>query len=198
MISFALGRQDWKERSLTGDHPPSESPSVRPPAMGIAVSTTVTDPSLSCADNTRSGSHLTAMDALKPRRPRAFRATIVDVSTRVYRILLVDAHVDSLRCTARLLQSLGYECLMAETGGDALLLGQTHKIDILVTDLFLPDITGTLLVEQFAVQFRVPAVVVSGCSPCELRETPPGVDFLIKPIEAERLHQSIRRVLSRQ
>jgi CheY-like chemotaxis protein len=112
-------------------------------------------------------------------------------------VLLVDDHPDSLRSMARLLRSFGYSCRMAECGEAARELAEIESFDILVTDLYLPDISGKQLVEEFARRFHIPSIVVSGAFPLDCYgETPLCVAFLVKPVDVDHLHRAIQRALN--
>ncbi|MBN2085802.1 MAG: response regulator [Anaerolineales bacterium] len=68
-------------------------------------------------------------------------------------ILVVDDHPSSAATLARVIAQLGPEVrvLSAESGGEALTLMQNKKVDILITDLVMPGITGLELIEKMQV-----------------------------------------------
>ena len=79
------------------------------------------------------------------------------------RILLVDDD-DSIRLSLKkALEFGGYEVLSAENGVDALEVLRSEEVDLIVTDLFMPDMDGI----QFAIQLRkialgTPFIAMSG------------------------------------
>ena len=77
------------------------------------------------------------------------------------RVLLVDDHDDSLEVTARLLRLEGYDVLTAATRKDAIAHAQRLRVDLLVTDLGLPDGTGVDLLEEIRKLYPVPAVAMT-------------------------------------
>lgn len=77
------------------------------------------------------------------------------------RVLLVDDHMDGLEITARLLKLEGFEVVTAGMCRDALRLAQRYPIDVVVTDLGLPDGTGMELLGQINQLYRVPGVAMT-------------------------------------
>jgi two-component system cell cycle response regulator CpdR len=63
-------------------------------------------------------------------------------------ILLVDDDADVREAAAAILGTKDYRVLVARTGDDAMrLLGQEH-VDVLLTDIVMPEINGIELAEQ--------------------------------------------------
>src|SRR5439155_442475 len=58
------------------------------------------------------------------------------------RILLVEDHVDTLTAMARLLDAMGHHVTTAATAKDALRLAEQDQIDLVISDLALPDGSG--------------------------------------------------------
>lgn len=130
-----------------------------------------------------------------PRKQQEMFAEAVEPGRT--RVLLVDDHPDSLRSMARLLRSFGYACRMADSGEAARELAEIESFDILITDQYLPDMSGKQLVEEFARRFQVPSIVVSGAFPLDCYgETPLCVAFLVKPVDMDHLHRAIQRALN--
>ena len=58
------------------------------------------------------------------------------------RILIVEDHPASLELLQYLLGAAGYETLQATDGGDAIALMQTERLDLVICDMQLPEISG--------------------------------------------------------
>ena len=73
-------------------------------------------------------------------------------SAPVY-ILVVDDHPSSAATMARVIAQLGpgVRVLSSESGGEALTLMQNKKMDILITDLVMPGMTGLELIEKIQI-----------------------------------------------
>lgn len=77
-------------------------------------------------------------------------------------LLLVEDHPDSAFSLARVLQKRGYVVHIATTAAEALRIFQGNPIDGVVSDLGLPDATGTELITKLRAIKQVPAIALSG------------------------------------
>ncbi|MBI5687509.1 MAG: response regulator [Verrucomicrobia bacterium] len=118
-------------------------------------------------------------------------------------VLLVEDEDPVREFAVRLLREAGYTVLEARNGNDALRLLQeqaSRKIDIMVTDVIMPQMGGKELADQLK-QLR-PAtriLFVSGYTGDALDNSGvlrTGAAFLEKPFSAARLTQKIREVLT--
>jgi CheY-like chemotaxis protein len=62
--------------------------------------------------------------------------------TSAHRVLVVDDHPDAAQALAMLVRLLGYECVTAVTGGEALAQARVSDFDIGIIDIGLPDVSG--------------------------------------------------------
>ena len=111
-------------------------------------------------------------------------------------ILIVEDHGDLRRLFCLALQLEGFRVLEAADGYDALLKLDTHYVDLVVLDLYLPRIAGFVVHQEIrgrAAYAHTPIVIVTSSSEdlshlhvaCVLR----------KPILASRLVEKIRECL---
>jgi CheY-like chemotaxis protein len=97
-----------------------------------------------------------------------------------------------------MLQALGYEVLEAEYGPDALVLLRERHIDVLVTDVGLPGMSGTELADRARkLHPDIVLVFATGDTELESREGRPGAAVLCKPYDAASLAESLHRALAR-
>ncbi|RYY75345.1 MAG: response regulator [Gammaproteobacteria bacterium] len=66
-----------------------------------------------------------------------------------FNLLLIDDNVLNLKTVASLLTQAGYRCILAETGEMAKKLYQENSIDLILTDIQLPDVNGFDLIRYF-------------------------------------------------
>jgi DNA-binding response OmpR family regulator len=112
----------------------------------------------------------------------------------VARILIVDDDKLSSAALAALLRGLGHEILRAYSVREALDAGSTG-VDLLVSDLCLPDGRGEVL----ATSLRVPAIAMSGLDSTADRQKSLAAGFalhLVKPIELDELEAAVKRLLA--
>ena len=89
-----------------------------------------------------------------PSNPR-IQQEIFDFRSGGETVLLVEDDPAVRRMSAEALRSAGYRVLVAPSAADALHLAQDHKgpLDLLLTDVVMPGMTGPELAEQFLLHF---------------------------------------------
>jgi DNA-binding response OmpR family regulator len=98
-----------------------------------------------------------------------------------------------------LLTRIGYRVSTAETFHEALQLATTNDFDLLVSDIGLPDGNGFELLKEIRKRRRIDAIALSGFGMEDdlQRSREAGfADYLIKPINLDRLQSAIRQVAS--
>jgi CheY-like chemotaxis protein len=117
-----------------------------------------------------------------------------------HKILLVDDEPELLGSWERILRPLGYACLIASTGTEAMVLIDRQAPDLIVSDLRLPGIDG-LAVARYA-RARLPAILVLLVSADDsdgtrdaAREIGAGA-FLAKPFANAAFRQAVERLLA--
>ena len=112
-------------------------------------------------------------------------------------ILVVDDEPSIRHLIGRTLEDQGYQVLEAPTAQHAMVVAERHisEIDLLVTDVMLPDISGFDLAYCLGGIMKV--LVVSGHAEDDpgVRTGLRGTRFLRKPFRADELLRSVRRVL---
>jgi len=119
-------------------------------------------------------------------------------------ILLVDDEPLVRKATSRLLRSLGYTVLAAESGEVALALANQHldDIDLVLTDVVMPEMNGLDLARELS--RRSPSLKIlfmSGFTDGVLAERgvlKPGVMYLQKPIQRDELASCLTSALGRE
>ncbi len=119
--------------------------------------------------------------------------------------ILVAEDEESVRTMVRkILSSAGYTVLEARHGADALLVSREFQgpIDLLLTDVVMPELNGLRLAEIIGRERPDTAVVfMSGYTRDEVDRkglTEPGVAFIPKPFTVSELASLVRQVLDRR
>jgi len=115
------------------------------------------------------------------------------------RILLVDDDLHLRTAVTRTLKSRGYEVLEAVDGRDALRVLRRENVDLLITDVVMPEMNGRELVEAAAREYpHIRVLYTSGYTDDEIvrrgiRQA--EVEFLEKPFAAGALAAKVKAVL---
>lgn len=115
-------------------------------------------------------------------------------------ILIVDDDINILELIQRHLQSLDYHTYKAVSVKEAVAILRDTEIDLLITDLKMPEVDGFQLI-QFASEHypNLPKLVVTGYPSIQdaLSAIKSGaVDYLVKPFTKEELKQGVLKSLS--
>jgi CheY-like chemotaxis protein len=117
----------------------------------------------------------------------------------IYTVLVCEDETLIRLDTVDLLQELGHIAVEAENGMQALALLANRPIDILMTDIGLPDLRGDELARR-ARQMRPeqPIVFVTGHSEVAGFEGAPRIVLLKKPYAFEALERAIAAVMAKE
>ena len=110
------------------------------------------------------------------------------------RLLLVDDHPNTLQSLHLLLQARGHRVATAASVAEALAAAAAERFDLVISDLGLPDGTGTELMEQLRAAYGLRGVALSGYGLEEdlARSRKAGfVAHLVKPVSFVELHRVI-------
>ena len=114
-------------------------------------------------------------------------------------ILLVEDEEMVLKLVLRTLKKHGYHVLEARNARDALTICKKYgmSIDVLITDVRMPDLSGYDLTRAMKSICSVPVIYVSGYA--DLEDNPGGGEswFLSKPFTADQLLSAVRNALQR-
>ena len=113
-------------------------------------------------------------------------------------ILIVDdEEMDRLQCRVAL-EDAGHQLLFAPDGETALRAFQKYDIDVVITDLVMPNTNGFLLIQQLLEEDeRALIIAVSGVSPEHLDRAGKmgAMRTLAKPLGAHDLLKAVDQVL---
>jgi len=118
-------------------------------------------------------------------------------------ILIVDDEIGVRELLSEVLQDEGYSVSLAENAAQARDLHASKHHDVVLLDIWMPDMDGVSLLKEWAAQQRltVPVIMMSGHATIEtaVEATRIGaIDFLEKPIALTKLLQTIESALTRQ
>jgi len=115
-------------------------------------------------------------------------------------ILLVDDDIDILELLQRHLKSMDYHTYKAVSVKEALYILKDTEIDLLVTDINMPEIDGLELVKYVAEHFpNMPKLVVTGFPSVEDASSVikhGATDYLTKPFTKVELELAVKKALT--
>ncbi len=117
-----------------------------------------------------------------------------------FKILVVDDEAQILRVLRRGLEAKGYEVATAPDALTALDILNSSSIDLLITDLRMPDVDGIQLCSRVRKSFRLPIIVLSvkGEEATKVEALDAGADdYITKPFGMDELLARVR-ALSRR
>ncbi len=122
-----------------------------------------------------------------------------DPSTK--RILLVDDDPEIIESMQAVLESRGYEILVARDGNQGLVLAEAQNPDLVVLDMMMPKRSGFLVLEKLRRSrpnpMRVIMITANEGSRHKAYAEMLGVDdYIRKPFAMDRLLESVDRLLS--
>ncbi|MNM33787.1 Blue-light-activated protein [compost metagenome] len=107
-------------------------------------------------------------------------------------ILLVEDNADARAMTGDLLGMLGHAVTAVGTAEEALPLLGTPGLELLLTDISLPQMSGAELAEVAARDYpRLEVVFSTGHAPANSGVSDPHARFLVKPFSIEQLQQAL-------
>jgi signal transduction histidine kinase/CheY-like chemotaxis protein len=134
-----------------------------------------------------------------PPTPRIAKFTAPVPESRPLRILLVDDHQDTCIALERLLVRRGHLVAAAHNVRSAMEAAARNSFDLLISDIALPDGTGTELMTYLRAISRIPGIAISGfgMNGDVQKSLDAGfIEHLVKPVKMENLEAAIDRVMA--
>ena len=115
--------------------------------------------------------------------------------------LIIDDYPACRDIVSQQLKHFGFLCLQADNAQDAIYIARQKSIDLVLTDEFMPDMTGRqLAVHLLALQPDMKIIILTGDTlfANKLSSTDHQLmsDYLIKPVQLQELLGSLKKVLS--
>jgi DNA-binding response OmpR family regulator len=115
------------------------------------------------------------------------------------RILVVEDEDDLRQLTAEVLVNAGFQVEVAQNGAIAWSMLQLSKFDLLITDQFMPQLSGVeLLTKVHAARMTLPVIMATGFLPTwefALHPCLQSVKMLLKPYSFHKLLATVKNVL---
>ncbi len=129
--------------------------------------------------------------AMEATRPPVFLPVLAPL-----RILAVEDEPEVLDLLRAMLGHAGHTVFSAASGREALALFGREPVDLVISDLGMPGMTGLALAAELRRQRAIPIVLLTGWADELDRDALPGVDVVLaKPFSRERLFDAIARAV---
>ncbi|MBF0101501.1 MAG: response regulator [Desulfobacterales bacterium] len=119
------------------------------------------------------------------------------------RILVIDDELHIREMLAKLLTRHGHEVLTAEDGRQGIQLHSKQPVDLVITDIIMPEVEGMEVIRVFKHNFStVPIIAISGGGRIEpytylkMAEELGATRTFKKPFETKELIQTIKELLN--
>lgn len=115
-------------------------------------------------------------------------------------ILIAEDDANARQLFARILSRAGHQILEGTDGEEALQLFERHPVDLVITDLAMPKMSGFGLITNIHIRKpRFPIILVSGYLSEDAAKDilDEHVEFIPKPIDRNRLITTVNRLLPR-
>jgi len=125
----------------------------------------------------------------------------VDAQSDPKTILVVDDDISVLTVIKCMLESSDYNVLLANNADVALRMAQRHdlSIDLMLTDVMMPDVSGPDLAKQMQViRPQMKVLIMSGYADSEVvrvKVLDHALGFLPKPFTSDSLLETVKRAI---
>lgn len=115
-------------------------------------------------------------------------------------ILLVDDEPEVLHLVTRILSAEGTVMIEARTGAEALAVARQTRLDLVILDIKLPDMSGTEVLRRIRrIDSGVPVIMVTSYGSVETVRTSMecgAFDYLTKPFDNREVRRVAREALA--
>lgn len=118
------------------------------------------------------------------------------------KILVVDDDKMILEAITHYLSSEGYEVITASNGLQALEMAQSKKLDLIISDIMMPDLSGLSMLSMLK-QFyfnKIPVIIISSLDKSDVILSSLGLgadDFMAKPINFKELSIRVKKYIKK-
>jgi DNA-binding response OmpR family regulator len=117
------------------------------------------------------------------------------------KILVVDDDRMTVESLIHFLKSEGYETVTASNGLKALDIAKKQRLDLIISDIVMPDFSGLSLLNMLKhfYLYKIPVILISAHDKLEMMRSSMGLgadDFITKPTNFDELRKSIKDHIS--
>ena len=123
-------------------------------------------------------------------------------------VLIVEDDEELTQLLKIRVESSGHRVLTTGNGDEALAMVQTHLPDVVILDVFLPDMDGLTILKRLKAPIDIgtgrlsrtkdiPVIVITGKAPMieNITRLEGAAEFFVKPVDVDKLTKSIHHLL---
>ena len=129
--------------------------------------------------------------------PASLKRPMNPASSKDIHILLVEDHESTRTVLARVLRRAGYEVHPASTGAEARELACSQRMDLVISDIGLPDESGLVLMQALKSERQLRGIALSGYGMEEDIRDATAAGFsahLVKPVNMQQLRELLEQL----
>ena len=117
------------------------------------------------------------------------------------KILVVDDDQLTLKSIEHLLKEEGFDVLLAENASAALRILNDEKIDLIISDIMMPNVSGLGLLSMLKNFYldKIPVILISSLNKDEIKANSLGLGaayFLSKPVDLNELLSCVKNAVA--
>jgi len=122
-------------------------------------------------------------------------------SEQAFKILIVDDDPDVRESLSNILKRRGYFVLTAQSGMEGSILAVANKVDIIICDIFMPNMNGIEFLKKIhEINLNTEVIIVTGnpsIEACVESYEKNAIDYLTKPLTIEKIMDSLQKAEKR-
>jgi DNA-binding response OmpR family regulator len=119
----------------------------------------------------------------------------------MFKILVVEDDKHIRHIIKKRLENAGYEPLLAFNGKEGLILFESQKVDLIITDIMMPEINGISLVKEVrSTNLNIPIIMLTALDNIKDKENSfisGADDYVVKPVDMKELILRVQSLLRR-
>lgn len=128
---------------------------------------------------------------------------MTDAENATYRVLLIDDYADVRRMLRMALEDVGIDVIEAKNGAVGLEMLKTDTVDLIITDLLMPEKEGIETIRELRLtDSNVPVIAITGGGPMppdrliEVAKNLGANAGLSKPVDPDELTELVQKLIT--
>ena len=117
-------------------------------------------------------------------------------------VLVVDDEEDIRISVSEVVEGMGFKAKAVASGKEALIALEKEKFDLVLLDMFMPELSGRQVLEKIRSNRKTRGQLVAFLTVAQLNEAGRekirelgAAEYILKPVDVDGLQQSLKRLL---